>query len=76
MEMHVPRCLSSLWPRLSSPAAGCWHRLGDTLLSSRGEQGFLLRVLEGPTEAERNWPELQPSIPTPPQDQGALRAAR
>lgn len=47
---------------LSSPAPSCPYRQDEAFLRSRGEQGFLLPVLEGPTGAERNWPKLQPSI--------------
>lgn len=49
---------------LSSPAPGCPYRHDDALLRSRGEQGFLLRLLEGLMGAERNWTELQPSVHT------------
>lgn len=48
------------------PAPGCPCGQGGALLQSRGERGFLLRVPEQPTGAERNWPELQPSIHAAP----------
>lgn len=62
-----PRLIFPKDKTLSSPAPGCPYRQDDTLLKSRGEQGFLLWALEGLMGAERNWPKLQPSIHTTPE---------